>query len=361
MKLTILIPLAGNRTFRMEEGSAFPKILNEINGKLLLERSAAPLLNMPFEISFKVIVPEEQIKQFNLDKILNALDERITVIPINGETAGATCTTLLAIDHVDLDERLVVTSLEQIIDLKLDSFFSEFDRANADCGVLTFNSIHPRFSYVLTDNNQCVLQAAEKKPISRNAVAGLYYFRRAEEFFNAAKNTILDGGSESGYYLSNTINEYILGGKNVVSLHIPQEKYFHFFDSHNVEQYETSITSERMNSSLLSETKAYVTAFDSKNINALERFFSNEFRLVDPAADIVGKRDVLDYIKGIFDSCKELSFSAKDIFVDGKTSIIEFELMIDGKYLVGTDVIKWDNNEQMISMFAYLYEKQDAN
>ena len=67
MKLNILIPLAGNRTFKKEEGSAFPKILNEVNGKLLLERAASPMLELPYQKNFLTVVPKSHVKQYNLD------------------------------------------------------------------------------------------------------------------------------------------------------------------------------------------------------------------------------------------------------------------------------------------------------
>tara|TARA_B100001123_G_scaffold449650_1_gene615890 strand:- start:441 stop:1532 length:1092 start_codon:yes stop_codon:yes gene_type:complete len=363
MKITIIIPLAGNRTFKMDQGtgSAFPKILNELNGKLLLERAAQPLLGLPFEIEVKVVVPEAQVRQYNLDRVLSALDERIEVIPIDGETQGATCTTLLSIDNVALDSKVIVTSFEQIIDVRLEPLINEFIDKEAECGVLTFDSIHPRFSYVMIDDVNNVLQAAEKRPISRHAVAGLYYFSSANEFFEAAKNTILNGSLESGYYLSNTINEYILKGKKVVAVEIPKNKYFHFFDSHNVEQYETSITSQRMNVSLLMLTRKYIAAFDSKNLDAIKEFLSPEFCLTDPAVKLKGVKDTLEYLNNLFKESPGLSFKERNIFVDGKTSIIEFELIIDGKLHVGTDVISWDNNEKMLSMDAYLYEVNRGN
>lgn len=360
MKLTIIIPLAGNRTFKMEKGSEFPKILSELNGKLLLERAAAPLLDLPFELNIVVVIPEAQIKKYNLDKVLSALDSRITVLPIEGETKGASCTTLLAIDEVSDDSSLIITSFEQILDLQLAPLIKNFIEGKVDCGVLTFDSIHPRFSYVLCDDNANILQAAEKKPISRSAVAGLYYFSSAGQFFEAAKNTILYGGIESGYYISNSINEYVLNGKTVKAQKIPKEKYFHFYDTHNVEQYETSKVGEVINSSLLVLTREYVKAFDSMDLTAIESFFAPDFTLTDPAVSIIGKDRVVNYIKEIFEGCASLSFRAISIFVDGKNSVIEFELYIDDAHFIGTDVISWNNADKMQSMAAYLYEKKNG-
>jgi hypothetical protein len=113
-----------------------------------------------------------------------------------------------------------------------------------------------------------------------------------------------------------------------------------------------------MNVTILNRTKYYIKAFDSKSILALQDFFSPGFTLTDPSISITGKAKVLDYISSIFDSAKDLSFKSKGITVDRNTSVIEFELTLDGKILLGTDVIEWDNENKMKSMNAYLYEKK---
>lgn len=49
--LNILIPLSGMNTFETSPINAFPRILNEINGKLLVERAAKPLITLGLEKS----------------------------------------------------------------------------------------------------------------------------------------------------------------------------------------------------------------------------------------------------------------------------------------------------------------------
>jgi dTDP-glucose pyrophosphorylase len=311
---------------------------------------------MPYEKNFLTIVPKNHVKKYNLENVILSLDDSISVVQIEGDTQGATCTALLAIDHLDMECPLIIASFEQVLDLDLTPYIEQFMSQKVDCGVLTFDSIHPRFSYVMTDERDNILQSAEKRPISRNAIAGMYFFRRAEDFISAAKSTILNNTSESGYYLSETINEYILQGKRVKATAIPKGRYFHFHDSHNLDQYETSLIPHNFNVTLFNETKRYVKAFSEKNIEAIRGFFSEDFCLTDPSGLIKGRGPVLSYIEDIFKSCEWLSFEDKNIFVDGKCSIVEFLLKIDDKKFVGTDVITWDNQNKMVSMTAYLYE-----
>ena len=101
-------------------------------------------------------------------------------------------------------------------------------------------------------------------------------------------------------------------------------------------------------------TKDYIKAFDSKDINAVADLFLNDFALEDPVVKrIEGKEKVLESIEGIFNSCKQLSFEAKNIYQDEETTVIEFILKLDDTILTGTDIIDWENNK-MKELRAYL-------
>lgn len=101
-------------------------------------------------------------------------------------------------------------------------------------------------------------------------------------------------------------------------------------------------------------TKNYIEAFDSKDLEKCAELFMENFALEDPVVRrIEGKTEVLKAIKSIFDSCTELDFSAKKIYQDGQTTIIEFILKLDDTTLTGTDIIEWEDNK-MKELRAYL-------
>lgn len=101
-------------------------------------------------------------------------------------------------------------------------------------------------------------------------------------------------------------------------------------------------------------TEKYIEAFDSKNLDKCAELFTENSTLEDPVVRrIEGKVEVLKAIKSIFDSCTKLDFSAKNIFQDGQTTIIEFILKLDDTVLTGTDIIEWENNK-MKELRAYL-------
>ncbi len=101
-------------------------------------------------------------------------------------------------------------------------------------------------------------------------------------------------------------------------------------------------------------TKKYVQAFNSKNIEKITELLIEDFSLEDPVVKrIAGKSKALDAINGIFNSCQELSFKAKNIYQDNNTTIIEFVLTLDTTVLTGIDIIEWEG-EKMKELRAYL-------
>jgi len=101
-------------------------------------------------------------------------------------------------------------------------------------------------------------------------------------------------------------------------------------------------------------TKKYIEAFNSKELDKCAELFTDDFSLEDPVVKrIEGKNEVLNAIKGIFDSCITLEFSAKNIYQDNQTTIIEFVLKLDDIVLTGTDIIEWEENK-MKELRAYL-------
>jgi len=55
-----------------------------------------------------------------------------------------------------------------------------FRRQELDAGTIVFDSVHPRWSFVKTNEKGLVIEAAEKRPPSRNATAGFYHFNKVK-------------------------------------------------------------------------------------------------------------------------------------------------------------------------------------
>lgn len=105
---------------------------------------------------------------------------------------------------------------------------------------------------------------------------------------------------------------------------------------------------------LTERTRDYIDTFHKKDIDKLSDFFDQNISLFDPANDsgVFGKDNVLKMIRDLF--TKDISFVAKNIFMDGNNTIIEFFLKVDNQSLKGVDIIEWQDNK-IKTLRAYLY------
>lgn len=102
------------------------------------------------------------------------------------------------------------------------------------------------------------------------------------------------------------------------------------------------------------KTMEYIAAFDRKDIDGVTALMRPDFALEDPVVKRIEGRDaVRQAVLGIFGSCSSLSFKARNIFIDGNTSLIEFSLTMDSTVLTGVDIIEWDGG-MMKELRAYL-------
>jgi dTDP-glucose pyrophosphorylase len=102
-----------------------------------------------------------------------------------------------------------------------------------------FDSVHPRWSYVRLDEHGYVIEAAEKRPISRYATAGVYYFRQGKAFVQAAMEMIKKDANTGGvFYICPTFNELILEQAKIGVYKISRDVYFSIATPEGVQVYE---------------------------------------------------------------------------------------------------------------------------
>ncbi|MEO7293717.1 MAG: sugar phosphate nucleotidyltransferase, partial [Ginsengibacter sp.] len=153
-------------------------------------------------------------------------------------TMGGLCSVLMAIEKIDDDDRLIILNGDQIIEENFNDIYKLWIKDNADAGIVTFKSVHPRWSYARIENEE-VIQTAEKNPISNNAIAGYYYFANASLFFDCAYQVIKNDVHLDGkYYISPVLNEYVLRNKKVITYPIKSEQYHSFYSPQMVNKFE---------------------------------------------------------------------------------------------------------------------------
>jgi hypothetical protein len=92
---------------------------------------------------------------------------------------------------------------------------------------------------VKTDEDGFVIEASEKRPISRNATAGIYYFREGRMFVDAAKQMLIKQASvNGGFFVCPSFNELILAQMRVGVERIERAQYISLATPQAVEEYE---------------------------------------------------------------------------------------------------------------------------
>ncbi|OAI30938.1 nucleotidyl transferase [Methylosinus sp. R-45379] len=238
-KLQILIPLAGESIFFDPSEYHFPKPLIDIDGETMIEHVLAPLKRAAPDARFIFLVCRDDVVKFSLDSILRLrAGENAEVISLATPTKGALCTCLLAVDALDMGEPLLVCNGDQVLDVDIAALLANFEASSGAAGVVTFRSVHPRWSYVRLDDNGEVVQAAEKSVISEHAIAGLYYFRKAQDFIDAAMATIAaDDKVGEQFFIAPSLNQLILMNKRVVNIPVPSTAYYSFYSPQKVKDF----------------------------------------------------------------------------------------------------------------------------
>jgi len=214
--LQVVLLAAGSDDEYVESGSIYPKNHTEVKpGLSIIELSIRSLMqSLRNKFDLCVLLNKHEVQISHTDYSINLIYPSATVVSCERLTSGAACTALLAIDYLDIGRPLLIVNADQIITKGLQEAVDCFIEKDSDAGTLFFKSTHPRWSYIRLDNEQRVVEAAEKKPISNNATAGVYYYKHAFYFIESAKTMIMKNASHNGkYYICPTFNQLVLDGR----------------------------------------------------------------------------------------------------------------------------------------------------
>ncbi|MBN4066917.1 hypothetical protein JYU14_02420 [Simkania negevensis] len=221
MRLHTLISMV---EFDAEEQKSYPRYLQQHEGKILLERAVNSLRTNEEGQSFTFMVSEQYERRYHVSDTIQQLEPSSTVIKVKKPTAGAVCTLLLSVDTLD-ESPVLVASHDQVLQTPIDAFLTYCKDKQADAGLITFDAIHPKWTYVGVDSEGVVYRAAGQQPISRHASSGIYYFSNAKVFMEHCNHYILKHYNSNEPFLTNLVlNEYILSNQKVVALPIERDK-----------------------------------------------------------------------------------------------------------------------------------------
>jgi len=235
--MKILILASQGKSLRATKGE-YPWFLTEYEGRPVLEKTIEKCLRLSEE-GVVLTASVEDANRYALREVLGLISPGIKLVTISQPTQGAACSALMSIEDIDNSEELLILNANEFIDVDFSHYVKGFRKIGYDAAVLTFQSVHPRYSYVRLDKSGLVVEAAEKRPISRNATAGFYWFSQGSLFVQAAiKNIRDDQRVESLFYVCPTLNQLILSGGVVGAVEIPPGTFHPLKDDKQIASYE---------------------------------------------------------------------------------------------------------------------------
>ena len=231
--------MSGSSELFYEAGYHYPKNLVEVDGIPMIEkviRGLEPLRKKTDRVIY--IINESEARHHHTDSIIKLLDPSACVIKSTGSTSGAACSAMLAIEFVDNEDPLVIINGDILLECGLPEAIDDFKKRDLDGGIMVFDGIHPRWSYVRINESHMVIEAAEKHPISRLATVGVYYYKQGQEFITSTqamirKNAMVDGK----FYICPSYNEMVLLQRNIGIFKVENNCHFSFSTPQSIRLY----------------------------------------------------------------------------------------------------------------------------
>jgi len=214
--MKILIPMAGEGSRFAKEGYTFPKPLIDVNGKPMIQTVVE---NLDYDAEYIFLVRKAHLDTYGglystLDRITNG---KFKIVEVDKLTEGAACTALLAREHIDNDDDLLIANSDQFIEYSPENFKTLKEMTDADAIVYTFEAIHPKWSFVKRNARGIITEVAEKNPISNIATCGIYWYRKGSDFVKYADQMIEKNiRVNNEFYIAPVYNQLIEDGKKLI-------------------------------------------------------------------------------------------------------------------------------------------------
>ena len=225
--INVMILMSGSSQAFKDAGYPFPKNLFELGGVPLLQRVLNHLAPLNEDAARYVCVlrHDENLKH-HTGAVIHLVNPSAVLVELNADTSGAACSALLAIEYINNDTPLVIVNGDQILDVDFRAVVRDFRDRGLDGGIVVFEDLHPRWSFVKCDDSGLVIEAAEKRPISKLATAGFYYFAKGKDFVLAATEMIKKDAHVNGlFYICPVFNELVLRQRKIGVFKIPCKAY----------------------------------------------------------------------------------------------------------------------------------------
>jgi NDP-sugar pyrophosphorylase family protein len=223
-KINIIIPLLGLGQ-RFKDQTNVPKPLIQVDEKTLIEH-AIESLNIKGRYIFITRNYDNQEYNKKLTDIFNKLCTDYVEIRSDKSTSGPTETCLLALEHIDQYNPLIITNCDQLMKWNSQLFLDEIADKDPDAALVLHKSTNEKHSFAKIKNNR-IIQVKEKKAISDDCLMGIHYWKYGKLFIdsgnmlvkNFKQNNILET------YISETYNYLIENQIDILPFYIKNEEF----------------------------------------------------------------------------------------------------------------------------------------
>ncbi len=214
--MNIVMPMAGRGSRFAQAGITTPKPLILVRGKPMYAWATEGLpLSLARRLIFiclrehladRALQTDIQARYAQYDPVIIALDE---------VTQGQACTVLMARALINNDEPLLIFNADTYCPTTLAAALNTWGPQVA--GALdVFRASGDKWSFARVDQQDRVLETAEKRRISDWATTGLYYFRKGADFVRHAEAMIAEGQrANNEFYVAPLYNRLIASGADI--------------------------------------------------------------------------------------------------------------------------------------------------
>jgi len=221
--LNIVLPIAGRGSRFADAGYELPKPLIPVHGVPMIEavvRNVRPAVAHRFIF----VALADHLRHRGMRETLERAAPGCLIVPVDRVTEGAACTVLLAREHIDTNDPLMLANSDQWVDIDINDYLATMDRQQADGLIMTMKADDPKWSFVGLNPAGLVTRVVEKQVISDEATVGIYNFRRGSDFVRAADRMIEKNlRVNNEFYVAPTYNELIAEGARVAIFNVGRE------------------------------------------------------------------------------------------------------------------------------------------
>jgi dTDP-glucose pyrophosphorylase len=222
--INIVVPMAGRGSRFFKAGFTQPKPLLPVFGRPMIE-VVIENLRPKSAHRFIFICQKEHLQSFDLEKVLRSAGNDTVIVPIEYVTEGAACTVLLAEQHINNDQPLMIANCDQYISTPIDTYLKGMEGGDFDGYIMSMTAYDPKWSFIRFDDRAIVTEVVEKKVVSNEATVGIYNYRYGSDFVTAAHAMMASNDKTNNeFYVAPAYNYMIAANKRIGYMNIGSDR-----------------------------------------------------------------------------------------------------------------------------------------